>query len=258
MIGAIQNISCYKYAYSKKVQAGSESRDPYPAKTQAVTKDELGKVDLDGRNAERSIKSMTLGHNGNALNEQEIETYLIKDEMYTKTNGKWTRSMISGPIRSLAFDERNKLKGLADLISGSRIEVMGKETIDGKECYKLKVMPGMDTARSILASQAFEAQSSVPESLPPASLKGLLESDPLLDDGDISYTIWVTEDEYIPMMMEGETNFILTPASMRVKSKGIPDFRIDVAVEDMLVLSDFNDADDIEVPGEALAVTDTQ
>ncbi len=164
--------------------------------------------------------------------------------------------MISGPIRPLAFDERNRLKGLADLISGSHIEVIGKETIDGRECYKLKVAPGRDTARSILAAQAFETQSFVPESLPAASLKGLSESDPLLEDSDISYTIWLTEDEYIPMMMEGEIYLTLTPASMKVKSKGIPDFRVDVAVEDTLVLSDFNDVEDIEVPGEAIAVTD--
>lgn len=256
MISSIQNLSCYKYSYSKKVQKDSIVKDSHPATTQTITKDETGLIDLEGTNAKQSVKSVKLDHDGNALQEQEIETYLIKDEMYTKTNGKWTKSMISGPIRPLAFDERNRLKDLADLIRGSHVEEIGRETIDGRECYKLKVVPERDAARFTLAAQAFEVQSLLPDSLPAASLKGLLESDPLVEDSDISYTVWATEDEYIPMKMDGEMYFTLTPASMKVKSKGLPDFRIGVTVEDALVLSDFNAVDDIEVPGEAIAATD--
>lgn len=197
-----------------------------------------------------------MDHDGHSLNEQEVETYLIKDELYTKTNGKWTRSMISGSMRPLAFDERNRLKGLTDLIKGSHIEMMGKEAIDGRECYKLKVVPGEDTARSILAGQAFEVQSFVPESLPVADLKDLLESDNLLDNSDITYTVWLTEDEHTPMKIDGDMHFALTPASMKVKSKSMPNFKVDVAIEDTLALSDFNSEGGIEVPDEAMAVTE--
>jgi len=256
MIYSLQNLSCYKYSFSEKVQTDSASRDSYPVTTQTTTRDEIGLIDLEGRNAKQSIRSMKLDHDGNALHEQEIETYLVDDKLYTKTNGKWTRSMVSGPIRPLKFDERNKLNYLVDLINGSNIEVIGTETVDGQKCHKLKVVPGLDTASNILAAQAFAVQSSVPESLPVATLRNLLESDPLLYDSDISYTVWLTEEEYTPKKMSGEIYFTLTPASMNAGSKGVSNFRIDAAVEDTLVLSDFNAIDNIEVPDEAIAVTD--
>jgi len=247
MMDSIQNIDCYKYSYSEKAKLDKASRDASTT-TQTITKDETGLIDLEGRNAKQSTKSMKLDCDGNALNEQEIETCLIKDELYTKTNGKWTRSNVSGPIEPFAFDERDKLGGLVDLIKGSNIEVIGTETVDGQKCYKVKVVPGRDTARSILATRAFAVQSSVPGSLPVVSNKDLSESDPLLQDSDISYTIWLTEDEYIPMKMDGKINFALTPTTMNIRPGNVRDFRVDAAIEDTLVLSDFNAIESIDVP----------
>jgi hypothetical protein len=128
---------------------------------------------------------------------------------------------------------------------------IGAETVDGQKCYKVKVVPGLDTARSILAAQAFAVQSSVPGSLPVVSYKDLSESDPLLHDSDVSYTIWITEDEYIPMKLDGKINFALTPATMNIRPGNVRDFRVDTAIEDTLVLSDFNAIDNIELPDEA-------
>ncbi len=254
MISAVQSMSCYKYSHSEKVQMDTAFRDQYPVTKQTITKEEAGLIDLKERNAKQSIKSMKLDSDGHALSAQETETYLIKDKLYTKMDGKWTKSMVSEAIKPFAFDEQNKLKGLADLIKGSDIEVIGTETVDGQECYKLKVKPDLDTARSILAAQAFTVQSSVPGSLPVVRFKDLSESDPLLRNADISYTVWLTADKHIPKKMVGEMSFALTPDSMKVGSKGEPNFRIDADVEDTLILSDFDAIDDIDnmtVPDEA-------
>lgn len=254
MIPSIQDISCYKYAHSEKIQMNTAFREQYPVTKQTITKDEAGLIDLKERNAKQSIKSTKLDSEGHALSAQEIETYLIKDKKYTKMDGKWTKSMVSEPISPFVFDEQNKLKGLADLINGSNVEVIGTETVDGQECYKLNVKPDLDTARSILAAQAFTVQSSVPGSLPIVRFKDLSESDPLLRNADITYTVWLTVDKHIPKKMIGEISFALTPDSMKVGSKGIPNFRIDADIEDTLTLSDFNaidDTDNMIVPDEA-------
>jgi hypothetical protein len=218
---------------------------------QTIAEDETGLVDLEGKNAKQSIQSIKLDHDGNTLDSQEIETYLIEDKLYTKMNGKWTRSMVSGPVKSIAFDERNKLRGLVELINGSNIEVIGTEIIDGQKCYKLKVEPKIDTARSILAAKAFAVKSAAPITIPDASIKDLSESDPLLYNSDISYTVWVTEDEYIPMKVDAEMEFEITPVTMKAGPGKASDFRVDAATEDILTLSDFNTSGDIEVPDEA-------
>jgi hypothetical protein len=250
MISSIQSISCYRYC--EETQTNAIFKGPGSQVTkQTIAEDETGLVDLEGKNAKQSIQSIKLDHDGNTLDSQEIETYLIEDKLYTRLNGKWTRSMVSGPVKSIAFDERNKLRDLAELISGSNIEVIGTEIIDGQKCYKLKVEPKMDTARSILADRAFSVQSSAPISLPDASIEDLSESDPLLYNSDISYTVWLTEDEYIPMKVDAEMEFEITPVTMKAGPGKASDFRVDAATEDILTLSDFNTSGDIDVPDEA-------
>ncbi len=250
MISSIQNINCYKYCEETKTDAEFKGPHQVTVTTRTIAEDETGLVDLEGKNAKQSIQSVKLDHDGNTIDSQEIETYLIEDELYTKQNGKWTRSMVSKPLKSIAFDARNKLRGLIELINGSSIEVIGTEIVDGQKCYKLKVELEPDTARSILATKAFAVQSSAPESLPAASFEDLSGSDPLLHNSNISYTVWLTEDEYIPVKVDGEIGFALTPATMKAVPGKTADFRIDATAEDILTLSDFNAFDSIEVPEE--------
>ncbi len=238
-------MSCYKYCEESRTSA--VFRCPYPGTKQTITKDEAGLVDLKEKNARRSIQLVKFGSDDNALYDQEIETILIKDKLYNKMDGKWSMSMVSDPIKS--FDERNKLRGLVDLLSSSNIEVIGAETVDGEKCYKLKVEPEQNTIRGILAVQALAIQSSLPITLPTMSLEDLSESDPLLYNSDISYTVWLTADKCIPKKMDTEINFALTSESMKVGSESMPNFKIDATVKDTLVLSDFDAPSDIAVPG---------
>jgi hypothetical protein len=251
MIASIEGINCYKYREETKTDAEYKGPHQVIVTKRAIAEDETGMVDLEGKNAKRSIQSVKLDQDGNTVDSQEIETYLIEDKLYTKQNGKWTRSMVSGPIKSIAFDERNKLSSLVELINGANIEVIGTEEVDGQKCYKLKVEPDPDTARSILATKAFAVQSSASESLPAASFEDLSGSDPLLHDSNISYTVWLTEDEYIPVKVDAEIDFALTPATMKTVPGKTADFRIDATTEDILTLSDFNTSGNIEVPDEA-------
>lgn len=249
MVHSVQNIGCYKYCRETRTDAVSRGSRQV-TKQQTTTEDEIGLVDLGEKNAKQSIKSMELDNDGNALSSEEIETYLIKDRLYTKTDGKWARSILSEPIRTIEFDERDKLNELANLINSSNIEVIGIETVDGQKCYKLIVKPELSAARSILAAKAFAVQSSASGSLPTVSIEDLSKSDPLIYNSNISYTVWLTEDECIPVKVDAEMNFALTPASMKVTPGKVPNFSIDATTEDILLLSDFNALDSIEVPDE--------
>lgn len=249
-MSSIQSISCYKY--HKETQTDTVFKGPHQETVtkRTIAEDEIGLIDLEEKNAKQSIQSVKLDRDGNTIDSQEIETYLIEDKLYTKQNGKWTRSMVSDPVKSIMFDERNKLRDLVELINGSSIEVIGTEIVDDQKCYKLKVELEPDAARSILAAKAFMVQSSSPESLPAVSFEDLTDSDPLLHNSDISYTVWLTKDEHIPIKVDAEIGFALTPETMKAKPGKVANFRIDATTGEVLMLSDFNALDSIEVPDE--------
>ena len=193
---------------------------PYPTTRQISTKDEIGIVDLKDKNAKQILKLVNSDYSGKTLSSQESEAYLIGDKLYTKVNGEWAESVISNPVK--AFEERDKLKGLVGLISSSDMEVIGTEVIDGQRCYKLKINPELHAANSILADQAIAAYSSTAVSLPSISSEDLSEGNTLLDNSNISYTIWITSATYIPKMMNAEITFALTPASLKGGSDSMP------------------------------------
>ncbi len=215
---------------------------------QTITKDETGTIDLAKKNAKQSIKSLSLDGNDKSLDRQEVETALIEGKLYTKMDGKWTISKACDPTAS--FDEKNKLKGIADLISCSYMEVTGKETVDGERCYVVRVEPEKSTAQSILESQAMAIKSSMPDWLPSININGL-------SDSDVYYTIWLTEDKCIPKKMDAEMTFTLASASKADGSDTATSYKIDATVEDILVLSNFDASENIAVPDEAYSYSST-
>lgn len=204
--------------------------DSCPEDVQIISKDEMGLIDLSENSARQSISSMKLDRYGNILDQQGIVSNLIDDKLYNKIDGQWTMSVVSNPARS--FDERNKLKGLVNLISSSNIEMIGTEIVDGQNCYKVKVRPEMNAVRSILSAQASSIQSA-------QSLSG---------SSDLSYTVWLTVDKCIPKKMDADIAFTLISDSIDIGLERMPSSRIDVKVKDILVLSDFDSRDNTEVP----------
>ncbi len=241
---SIQNVNYYKY--SENAQMNTIFSGPYPTAEQTSTKDENGIIDLKDKAAKQVSKLVRSDYGCTDPSTQNCEAYLIGDKLYTKIDGKWTESTISDPVN--AFQERNKLKGVVGLISSSDIEVIGTEVIDGQRCYKLRMVPELHAANSMLADQAIAAYSLAPTSLPTISSNDLSEGSALLDNSNISYTIWITSATYIPKMMNAEIKFALTPASLKGGSDSMPDFRIDASTKDTIVFSDFNVHEKIGVP----------
>lgn len=221
----------------------------YPTTRQISTKDEIGNIDIKGKNAKQISKLVNSDYSGKTLSTQESEAYLIGDKLYTKANGKLTESAISNPAK--AFQECDKLKGIVGLIASSDIEVVGTEIVDGQRCYKLRIYPEQHAANSMLIDLALLTYSSVSATLPAISSNDLSESSSLLDSSNISYTIWITSATCLPKVVNAEIKFALTPASLKGGSDSMPYFRIDAVTNETLAFSGFNVPENIEVPTDA-------
>lgn len=244
---SIRNVNCYKYAESSRMKC--DFNDSCNLTEVIDTENEIGSIDLKNGIAKQALKSVKADYNGKTLADQENEVYLIGDTLYTKTNGKWTRSAVSDPAKAL--EECDKLRSLVKLIDSSDMEIVGAEMIDGQRCYKLKIEPEPHIACSMLSAQALAAQSLAPVALQGIGPKELSENNSLFDDSKIFCTVWISRGTYLPKKMEREITLALTPDCLKVGSESIPDFKIDADAKDFVLYRDFNVPDDMAVPEEA-------
>lgn len=240
---SVKNVKCYKY--SENDQMNAISIGSYPTIKKMSAKDENGTVDSMSKNVKQTSRSVISDDSGKALSTQENESYLIGDKLYTKTDGQWIESNVSDPVK--AFGERDKLISLVGLIRSSDIESISTEVIDGQKCYKLEIKPEQNTAVNLLKDQALEAYSTTASPLPEISSKDLSDSNALLDNSNMSYTVWITT-AYIPKMMNSKTKLTLTPASLLGGSDRTPNFRINAIVDDRVLFTDFNVPERIGTP----------
>ncbi len=247
MVLSVKNVSYYKYA--KKVQTNSDFNGSYGIAKLINTENEQGSIDLKERAVKQVSKSVESDCNGKVLTDQELEAYLIGDTLYTKKNGKWTRSIVVDSAKSL--EEHDTLKSLVDLLSRSDLKSVGTETIDGQKCYKLKIGLEPHIAYSMLVTQSLAAHSVSPVTLPKISLDDLSESNVLLNNSKISCTVWITADTYRPMGMDRQTMLALTPECLKTRSENMPSFKIVATTNESIRFSDFNVQGDIALPDEA-------
>ncbi len=246
MVLSVQNVKHYKY--SENAQMDAISSGPYQTIRKISTKDENGAIDSKGRDAKQISTSVISDFSGQTLSRDEHQAYLIGDKLYTKADGQWSMSNVSDPAK--AFGECDKLKCIAGLIRSSDIEAISTEAVDGQKCYKLRIRPEPNNAYDLIKDQALEAYSSTAAPLPEISSKDLSDRNTLLDNSNMSYTVWITPS-YVPKKMNVKTRFALTPANLLGGSDTMPNFRINAAQNHTVVFTDFNSPEKIELPAEA-------
>jgi hypothetical protein len=180
--------------------------------------------------------------------DRDIDSYLLGDTLYTCDSREWTKHTISDPAR--AIEERDQLRSMAKLIAGSQIEILGNENIDGENCYKLKFVPNTQFSRGMLTSLALAARSESPVALPETGMDLLAEDDNLLQNGEMSWTAWISAKDYLPRKVESEMKFMLMPESLHPPEEA-SDLRAEMTSEKTINFKDFGKKKLIELPADA-------
>ncbi len=157
--------------------------------------------------------------------EASMEMYLVGDWVYMRMEMYGEEMWMKTPMTEELWEEQDissqQLDFLEDFVG---VELLGTETVDGIECYKLDVTPDLEK----LWDWA-QMQGGIEELEPGADLEEIIT--------DLSITEWIATDTYFPVKAVIEM-------TMTIESE-----TIDMAIT--ITMYDFNEPVTIVLPPEA-------
>jgi len=195
-----------------------------------------GDVNLTDKSMKMSISSVTSSDDMEDVT-TDMEMYFISDTIYMTFDGNWTQLKI--PLPEEMWDKQNQVKIQIELLNESAIELIGSEKINGTDCYKLKVVPDMDTY-----SKIFEEQFG---STPPVGVNLTA----LYENMEMKWDVWLAKDTHLPMKYQIYVNYIITPDMIEQQNNETKPFKMDAMLGATMNFYDFNQPIIVELPEEA-------
>ncbi len=208
--------------------AGEENGETVDASMVSKITGAVNVISRDGK-VEMSV---TIDSPGEATIEANMDMYFIDDTMYTlmeiPTLGNismWVKSDIPPEMHG----QMTQVEDQVDLLMLSEVKLIGTETVAGKVCYVLELVPDPDALWEFVSQKMGATGAPVPT----------LEEETIIRDIARNYSVkqWIAID-----------NFLLCKAEMDMEME-ISDTTMDITMT--LVISDYNQPVAIELPPEA-------
>lgn len=225
----LTNITTLEFDVDLTVDiAGEENGETVDASMVSKITGAVNVISKDGK-VEMSV---TIDSPGEATIEADMDMYFVDDTMYTlmeiPTLGNismWVKSDIPPEMHG----QMTQVEDQVDLLRLSEVKLIGTETVAGKVCYVLELVPNPDALWEFVSQRMAATGVPVPT----------LEEETIIRDIARNYSAkqWITID-----------NFLLCKAAMDMEMT-ISDTTMDITMT--LVISDYNQPVSIELPPEA-------
>jgi len=228
-VNYLTNITTLEFDVDLTVDiAGEENGETVDASMVSKITGAVNVISKDGK-VEMSV---TLDSPGEATIEADMDMYFVDDTMYTlmeiPTLGNismWVKSDIPPEMHG----QMTQVEDQVDLLRLSEVKLIGTETVAGKVCYVLELVPNPDALWEFVSQKMAATGVPVPT----------LEEETIIRDIARNYSAkqWIAID-----------NFLLCKAEMDMEMT-ISDTTMDITMT--LVISDYNQPVSIELPPEA-------
>ncbi len=199
-----------------------------------------GSLNLTNRSMKLVLASLALSvvdrENASATT---LEEYLQNDTIYMKIDGNWTQLKMGMPE---VWAEQDMAGQQIEILNRSEITLLGSEKIDGRDCYKIRVAPEMESFSKIASQQT-------------GSLLGTMDLVELFNNSSMDLIYWIDKESFLLARTEQTTTFDLTPESLGLKATGPQSQRIKMVAKSTVNYRDYNEPVEIMLPAEAKEAT---
>lgn len=246
MVESADNLTTYSYSRTGETSI-HYSNDSF-SKDFRADKATLGKVDLANKSGWWGSELKDL-NTGDTLT---WEGYFINGSEFWKEDQNWTEFKVNDT--SAIMEEYNELPGQVNLIDYSDVQIVGTESLEGIECYKLVGSPMGPIYRGMIGLQMlaafFPSPFPVPEEIGNKNLD--VDDSALMNSSSIVLTAWVSKEDNLLRRLDINSSLAVTPQILNITA---PDFRIESIANESTTYMDFGSPIEIVLPEEALQNT---
>lgn len=243
MVESADNLTTYTYSRTGEASI-LYSNDSLNEEFNAA-KTTLGKVDLVNQAGWWGSELRDLG-TGDVLT---WEGYFINGSEFWKEDQNWTEFIVNDSAQIM--EEYNELPGEVNLINYSNMQIVGNESLEGVEYYKLVGSPIEPIYKGMIGLQLLAAYFPSPFPLPEEIENRSLDIDDqaLLNNSSVVLTAWVSKEDSLLRRLDINSRLVVTPQILNITS---PDFRIESTMNESTTYMDFGSPVEIVLPEEAL------
>ncbi len=236
---------------------------PENATTVKQSVETLASVNLSGFEASASgstTNEVTLPGTPANSSTTEANVYQMGNSTYVKgEDGKWTHLLDPRTAEEIwGQGDNNQVRALANTFNASQAEIVGSESVEGMDAYKLKVITGSAESESLYnAAFSIAAQLTQYPMLMPSINRSELNA-----TGSTEKLVWISKENYLPVKYQSRMAFEMTPeiiagldpntGQMKMFNESVRLGKISAVIETSDTYYDFNKQVKITPPAEAL------
>ena len=196
----------------------------------------LGSANMTDHALKLVMASLTYAK-GNEVNASAValDEYLLNNTIYLKLDGNWT--VLRLPAAATAGSQQDTMAQQVNMLNQSDLTLMGAETVEGQNCYKVR-------AKIDMRAYAGQLSGEVASYLPMASAN----STDLFRNMTLDVYYWITKDVHLLKKTDVHEVINVTPQSLGLPAAG-QEMRVNSTTS--MIFEGFNESVDIVLPSAA-------
>jgi hypothetical protein len=180
--------------------------------------------------------------------EYKAEIYALKDWIYMKLDiagmeNEWVKSARSDELMK-EYNLEVVEQQFAPIENATQIEYIKSETIDGSDCYVLKIVPNLAAMKEWLNSQQLTSGSFELSQI--ENLEDIFKK--------LSYNVWIAKDTKLIKKMNVQMTAVFSATQLSIEESELDQMTMDVEIK--MTLTHYNDPVSITLPDEAENATE--
>ncbi len=243
MADSVANVNQYTFEMnsSQNIEVLNRSANVTNTSVVKILSSSQGAIDLAGREMMVTSLMEIQSDAQSAVPPVSTETYFLNDTVYMRLDNNWT--MLKVPDPESIWASQNMAAQQVALLNISQLEVTGSESVDGQDCYKVKVTPDINAYAAVLSEQMGSSM--------PLAYMNLTE---LYERGTVDWTSWISKDGSLLKKNDIRMSLAITPETLGLTNES-GDFQMNVDLQTQTLFRNYNQPVSIVLPEDARGAT---
>lgn len=197
------------------------------------TVDSVAKADVENKRMEMkgTVRANAMGFR----TETDLETYIVDGYSYNKVMGTWTKTEADENY----WSQQDKISESIELIKSGEIELLGEETLNGVQYYKVEIRPNLQELVR-MTMEKYQMNEMYDDSL---------------DFGDMlkefSSILWINKDTFVIEKTVTSMRMVMTPENMGGQAADLDFGSMDMIINTENIMHGINEPVEIGLPSGA-------